>query len=62
MKLLLELTEQEIKILEENALKKTIKMTPNATGMDQLVEVIAQLAVRATIATIREYEQMKDEK
>ena len=59
---MLELTEEELKLLEEHALRKTINLTPNATGVDKLAEVIAQVAVRATIATTLEYERMKSNK
>ena len=43
-------------------MEKTIQLTPDATGIEKLAEMIAQTAVRATIATIREYEQMKAER
>ncbi len=56
---MLELTPQECEALEQRALEQTIKLAPNATGLDKLAEVIAQTAIRATITTIREYEKMK---
>ena len=59
---MLELTPQECEALEKRALEKTIQFTPDATEVEKLAEMIAQTAVRATIATIREYEQMKAER
>ena len=59
---MLELTPQECEALEKRALEKTMQLTPDATGIEKLAEMIAQTAVRATIATIREYEHMKAER
>lgn len=58
---MLELTEEELTQLQEAAVRKTIKITPDATGYEKLAETIAHLAVHATITTILEYEKMKSD-
>ena len=56
---MLELTPEDCAALEANVTKKLCAALQQ-DGNTALYKAITQAAVRATIATIREYERMKD--
>ena len=56
---MLELTKEECFALEKCVTEKLCASLQHEKGMSQLYECVTQIAVRATIDTIREYERMK---
>lgn len=57
---MLELTTEQCKELEARVTAKLEKMYPEDTA--GLVQTICKIAIPVAICTIREYEQMKEEK
>lgn len=58
---MLELTHEECRELERRVAKSMVFLTSAGTE-DSLASVVARVATRATISTIREYEKMLAEK
>lgn len=56
---MLELTREECEKLEESVINEICGTSPSDDPYVRLRKVIAEISVRATITTIREYERMK---
>lgn len=53
-----ELTQSELKAIEETVVSKIVKPSPEAQGVQELLDVIVRTSVQAAIAAVIEYERI----